>query len=217
LKNLVFACALASATLMSAAADAAIYNIDATSSTGTSLSLKAGVTYKVEWIGTADGGAYDSANVTCGTLSCASGFTNAITSRDPNFATAFMPGGSTVLDIFTYGSLGTTFNAADASLAAYQSGPINVYNIAIDAGTVGSPALVTTVPSPFTFIPDVTAVNTLVVTDVDATRTNNAGGVSLRITALGPVPEPGTWALSILGFGLVGAAVRSRKAAARYA
>jgi hypothetical protein len=39
-------------------------------------------------------------------------------------------------------------------------------------------------------------------------RTDNSGGVSLSIT---PVPEPGAWALMLLGFGGMGAMLRRRR------
>ena len=48
------------------------------------------------------------------------------------------------------------------------------------------------------------------IADADQNYANNFGGVSLRITA---VPEPSTWALAIMGFGMAGAMLRRRKAA----
>lgn len=51
------------------------------------------------------------------------------------------------------------------------------------------------------------------------TRTVGSGSLTARATA--PVPEPATWALMILGFGLVGGAIRStirrQKVSVRYA
>lgn len=43
---------------------------------------------------------------------------------------------------------------------------------------------------------------------------DNSGGVSLQLTA---VPEPGTWAMMILGFGIVGGAMRRRQKTLRFA
>jgi len=48
----------------------------------------------------------------------------------------------------------------------------------------------------------------------DAVRGDNFGGVSLRISA---APEPGTWALMLMGFGGAGAALRSRRRTAHAA
>ena len=40
------------------------------------------------------------------------------------------------------------------------------------------------------------------------------GGKSFALNVVGSVPEPGTWAMMLLGFGGIGLAVRRRKSAA---
>lgn len=214
LKRAVVAGAVGLALLGGSQAGATIYNIAATDGVGTVLVLGIG-SYRVEFLGIADGGAYDSANVSCATGPCAGGWTNNVTLRDSGFATAFLPGGSTTLDIFTVGALGSTYASAVASLAAYQAGPIDHYGVDIDAGVVGAPQLGFTYPtSPFVVQSTTPDSYRLVVSDFDNNRLNNQGGVSLRITA---VPEPATWALMIGGFGLTGAMLRRRSGSARAA
>jgi hypothetical protein len=203
-----FAAGVAGLAILGAGqAGAAIYNIAATDGVGTALTLSPG-SYRIEFIGIADGGAYDAANVLCPTGDCTTGWTNGFSVRDSSFAGAFQPGGSTTVDVFRAGTPNGSFASALASLAAYKTGPIDHYGVDINAGVVSAPALFMTYPtSPFI----VTSVDAesyrLVVTDLDNSRNNNQGGVSLRITA---VPEPGTWALMISGFGLAGAMLRRR-------
>lgn len=200
------AAGVASLALLGAGqAGAAIYNIAATDAVGTALTLSPG-SYRVEFIGIADGGAYDSANVLCAAGDCTTGWTNGFSTRDSNFAGAFMPGGSTTVDLFRVGGIGSSYASSLASLTAYKAGPVDHYGVDIIAGMIGTPVLFETLPSPFYVSADAETYR-LVVTDLDNTRTNNQGGVSLRITA---VPEPGTWALMIGGFGLAGVALRRR-------
>lgn len=189
-------------------ASAAIYNIAATDGLGTELVLGVG-SYRFEFIGVADGGAYDSANVVCATGPCTTGWTNGLSFRDSNFASANLPGGSTTVNVLRVGGFAATFASAAASLAAYKAGPIDLYGVDINQGVVSAPYLGASYPgSPFVLDSTVADTFRIVVTDIDASRLNNQGGVSLRITA---VPEPGTWALMIGGFALAGAALRRRR------
>jgi hypothetical protein len=208
LKHVIAAGVVGLALMGAGQAGAAVYNIDATDGLGTELVLGVG-SYRFEFIGAADGGAYDSANVTCASGPCTSGWTNGVSLRDGGFATAFLPGGSTTVDILSVGAIGSTHASALASLAAYQAGPIGHYGVDINAGVVSPPQLGETFPSsPFTFQSTVADIYRLVVTDLDGNRLNNQGGVSIRITA---VPEPASWALMIGGFGLAGAALRRQR------
>lgn len=45
----------------------------------------------------------------------------------------------------------------------------------------------------------------------DSNFGDNFGEITFDINAAGPVPEPATWALLILGFGFVGASLRSQR------
>ncbi len=64
------------------------------------------------------------------------------------------------------------------------------------------------------FIVSLNAPLTVLFVAGDAVRGDNFGGVSLRISA---APEPGTWALMLMGFGGAGAALRSRRRTAHAA
>lgn len=186
---------------------AAIYNIAATDGVGVELALGIG-SYRFEFIGTAGGGAYDAANVNCTIGPCATGWTNGFSLRDSDFATANLPGGSTTIDILSVGAIGSTHDSALAALTAYKAGPLDHYGVEINAGVISPPQLGATYPgSPFIIQSTVADTYRLVVTDIDGSRLNNQGGVSLRITA---VPEPASWALMIGGFGLTGAVLRRR-------
>ncbi|MDB5424122.1 MAG: hypothetical protein JWQ29_1538 [Phenylobacterium sp.] len=205
-KRAVVASAIGLALLGAGQAGAAIYDIDATDEVGTAITLGVGA-YRVEFIGIADGGAYDSAFVDCTGAACSTGWSNRFSVRDSDFADAFLPGGSSTVDVFSVG-LSNSFASAAASLAAYKAGPIDHYGVDIDSGVVGAPYLVETfASSPFTVHFSNSDTFHLVVTDYGS-RAGNQGGVSLRITA---VPEPASWALMIGGFGLTGAGLRRRQ------
>lgn len=209
-KTLIATAAVSLAMLAANPASAAIYNISATDDVGTEIVLGVGQ-YSVAFIGIADGGAYDSAFVTCPADPCVAGWANRVSLRGSDFANAFTPGESTTVDVLSVGSPSQVFASAAASLAAYKSGPINHYGVDIDGGVIGAPFLFTTyASSPFTLNSSVADTYRLVVTQVGSRR-NNLGGVSLSITA---VPEPTSWALMIGGFGLAGAALRRRRAVA---
>lgn len=208
IKHLTVACSAGLFAMGALPASAAIYDIAASDGAGVEITLSAG-RYRVEYVGIAGGGLYDAANTSCGGDACASGWTNAVSVRDSDFAAAFLPGGSSTVDVFTVGAIGSSFGSSAAALAAYRAGPINHYGVDIEEGVVGAPVLGET----FATSPFVVQVGgdtyRFLVTDTDGDRASNQGGVSLLITA---VPEPATWALMIGGFGLAGAALRRRAA-----
>jgi hypothetical protein len=164
--------------------------------------------YQFEWVGTAQGGAYDGAYVGCASA-CANGWTEAFTAMDANAIAAFgNPAGNADFSVYTDGAL---FSSALAALNAYQTQPVSAINLAITNGVVsnGPPISVTTQLTPFTFYFDGTP-SFLHVADPDKNSDNNSGGISLRIQA---VPEPATWGLMIMGFALTGAMLRRRSKA----
>jgi hypothetical protein len=188
--------AVALATLgCSAAADAAIINIDSKTA-GTTYTFDAG-SYLIQWIGVADGGAFDAWNPSCPTGDCATGW------RDV-FATTTDSGPTP--DFTAYAVGGGTFSSALASLAAFKAAP-NVF--ANDFHWNGSSYQIVgtdTIAQPW--IVNIQAPVTVSFYIPDGTRGDNYGGVSLRVSA---VPEPATWTMMILGFGGVGLVLRRRR------
>lgn len=205
------AAALACGLAAAAPAGAAIYNIAATDGVGVDVTLSAGKTYRVDWIGVADGGLYDSANGNCPTGDCSSGWNNGLFNVEvPHNPANFE------LDIYTIagGAPPPAFSVASfaspsLALAAYKAGDgINIFHVAIVGGNpVGGLVFDGTFPNPLIVTGDGTTTR-LLVADFDQNRENNFGGVSLRIAA---VPEPATWALLILGFGAAGGMLRRRR------
>jgi hypothetical protein len=58
------------------------------------------------------------------------------------------------------------------------------------------------------------AINGQLIRNVTISLNGDVGDIrQFRIGGVAEVPEPGTWAMMIAGFGLVGAAARQRKAA----
>lgn len=185
--------------LLPLSAHAAIVNISAADGVGTEVTFGPGL-YSISWIGTADGGLYDSAGGIALCNGCNVGFSNAFAARDSSFGSSNFEVG-----IFTTRSV---YGSAAAALAAYQAGtPIyhdwaHVVNGVVTSGTDGLLA------NPWIADPEDGTYH-LVVFDADGTRTNNTGGISLRIDRVGDaVPEPATWAMMLAGFGAVGAAMR---------
>jgi hypothetical protein len=187
---------------LASAAQAAI-TIDISATGGPTVYTFDPGTYRVEWIGVADGGAYDAWNPTCPTGDCTSGW------RDV-FRASSDPGPTPELNVFSIP--GGTFASALASLAAFQAAPtiINTTLTWNGSAYVVSGTEFPTQPLFATF----DAPSTITFSAGDATRDDNYGGVSLRFTA---VPEPATWAMMVLGFGGAGVALRARRRAARQA
>lgn len=201
MKKLLLAAAAATA-LASSPAHATIYNISATDSVGVEVTIDPGI-YLFKWVGIADGGLYDSAGGISVCTGCASGFSNALGIRDSAF-------GSTDFEV-TFFTTRAVYATAAESLAAYKAGsPIYSDWVRFVNGSVfgnGSDGLI---PFPAISDPD-DGVYRLVVLDADSTRTNNTGGVSFSVERIGePVPEPATWAMMLVGFAAVGAAMRRR-------
>jgi hypothetical protein len=181
-----------------AAATAATVDISATSATGTTFHFTPG-DYLFEWIGTADGGAFNGWNGSCPTGTCTSGWTeqfSVTTSNDPGFIQIFNLAGN------------PTFASASAALAAYRSAA----SIARNEFVLGTPLVLaesSVVTQPWIVQADSTF--DAVFRAGDGSPTDNFGGVSLRVTSAPSVPEPATWAMMILGMGFVGVGLRLRR------
>jgi hypothetical protein len=194
LSKFAAAAALSLATLCGGAAQAAILNISATSP-GATFDFAAG-SYLIEWIGTADGGAYNGWNGACPTGDCNSGWRE-------NFTAVGDPGPNPDLQSF---GLGPSFSSALAALAAYKAAPTITINNLTWNGSMYVPDGFEVVPQPF--IVDIESPLTVKFFAGDGSPGDNFGGVSLRISA---APEPGTWALMLLGFGGAGVMLRTRR------
>jgi len=188
--------AVACALGFSATANAAIINLDSTSSVGVDFTFAPG-TYKIEFIGTADGGAYNGWNSACPAGVCpASGWRETF-----NVDVNGQP------DIEVFSIPGPAFSSALAALAAFQAAPFILDTTLTPVGGGAYTATGTnSIPQPWIVNPAAPTLVTFFLRDL--TRDDNVGGVSLRITA---VPEPSTWAMMLLGFGGLGAALRSRR------
>ena len=193
------ALALAFGLLLTAScASAAIVNIDAQTSNGTSLLLAAG-TYDVTFVGTSTPGAvYDAWNpygAVAGqyTDRFAIGFGANYTSNFIQYENGDSSGNAPTYD-----------TAADA-LAAYQASEANgsIYGFTDDT----TPGTLATTPISFTL----NAPTTVGFFVRDSYYGDHFGGVSLDLTATGGVPEPATWTLLLIGFGGLGAATRGAR------
>jgi hypothetical protein len=182
--------------MLAHSAQAAIVNIDATASSAVFYTFDPG-TYHIEWIGKADGGAYDAWNPSCPTGDCTSGWRDVFTATTD---TGLHP------SLDTYSIPGGPFASALASLAAFKAAP-SIIDTQLDwngamyvptpGGTIAQPWIIT-----------VAAPTTVAFFAGDGTKGDNFGGVSLRFTA---VPEPAAWTMMILGLGGVGVALRQRR------
>jgi hypothetical protein len=188
---------------LSTPASAAIVNIDASDSVGVEVSFDPG-SYLIKWIGIADGGLYDAANVSFCNPGCSTGFSNAFVARDQYFGSADFE-----IQLFTTRTL---YGSAADSLAAYKSGNA-IYSdfVRFVNGSIFETGSEGLLPNPWIVTASQFETFKLVVLDGDGNRANNSGGVSLSIERIAnAVPEPASWALMLAGFGLVGAAMRRR-------
>ena len=155
--------------------------------------------YTITAIGTADGGQFDawsSPNVGCIEVCTPQWHWNfsAIAQGD---------------DTLHFVGIGNGFATAGAALTAAQTAAAwNSGTFALPNG----PFVPGMQPTPFTFTLDGLTTLLFTISDGDNNYANNAGGVSFRIAAA--VPEPATWAMLIGGFGMIGLAMRRRRALA---
>ena len=187
MRKMILAMAAAAAIASAAPARATIVDVDARSSAGTTLNLGPG-TYTANYIGIANGGAYDAWNAWGQVSGCDNSGENCSTGWLDEVAIDF--GGGNV-DLYSVGGPGNgIFSTAAQALSVYEAGPLFVD--AIPAGFVPTAGIGFTLASAQTvrFFVD------------DTPLSDNLG-----------VPEPSAWALMIAGFGLAGAALRRRRAA----
>src|SRR5207302_4266297 len=149
--------------------------------------------YPSEFIGTANGGAFNAWNSSCPAGDCVGGWRDA-------FSVTIDPGPHPDIDFFFVA--GPTYDSALAALAGFQTSPLQ------DAAFVWNGSAYVLDSQQQINQPWVITANTSVTANLfisDATRADNFGGVSLRVTA---VPEPQAWTLLVLGFGGLGAMLR---------
>jgi hypothetical protein len=193
--------------LTAAAAHATIVDISAVTATGQTpvvLHLTGGQQYQISWAGIAGGGLYDAFNTGCPNQVCPSfGWRN-----DVFFTVSASPGEVFHVTIPNPNVVNGTgqFASASAALQGYQTTPaLWIWDI---PPSNGIPTYDGTT-QPWLAEPDVDLDVRFFIPD--NTRSDNFGGVSLRVEAVA-VPEPATWALMIVGFGAIGALVRRRAA-----
>lgn len=205
-KTLAFALPAAA---MSAPASAAIVDIDSLSATGTIVALGAG-TYRVTYAGIAGGGAYDAFNYWGQVGGCNGQGTGCDLGWSNSFAIDFGGGNGTGYGLATTGGVRQVFATPALALSAYSSSTLQSASLAQIGGNAnyfmqGGNAYVDVV-QPITF--SLGSAQNVRFFVIDSLYTDNVGGVSLNLAA---VPEPGTWALLIAGFGATGAAMRGRR------
>jgi PEP-CTERM motif-containing protein len=177
---------------------AAIVDVNAQTATGlnpATFTFTPG-TYQIEYVGTADGGAYDAYKL-CSTCAWQLNLLY------------FEPDEPVQPDLVRIGSpTGVGFATAADALAGFQGPSLLLTTIPYPYSGAGASSLL--VANPWIVeIEDTVTVGLFIGDQGD--RTDNVGGASLRISAVG-VPEPSTWALMILGFGAAGAVLRRRRA-----
>jgi hypothetical protein len=150
--------------------------------------------YSLTAIGTADGGLYNAWNANSQPdcqRNCSTGWQWGYTYFSaPNVLTLIGVAGQSATDL----------DALDAVQASptFNFGTFNITTSTFTPGAVGNP---------FTFTLDQTSTFGVFIVDGDGDYAHNLGGVSFRITR---VPEPATWAMMLLGFVGIGAAMRRR-------
>lgn len=197
-KVLSIAIAATLAFVASSQANAMIVNIDA--KTGVDVTLAPG-RYLVQWIGVANGGAYDAYNANCPTGACTSGWSTGFIETD----TPFDPNGT--INIYNFGS---TYSSAATALNAIKTAASFSHGHFDFVGGVRGP-FVLDAPIAQPWLLDIqlgAGSSHLSVIDPDRDLSNNFGGVSFSVVA---VPEPSVWAMTIFGLGALGARLRHRR------
>ncbi|MDB5423711.1 MAG: hypothetical protein JWQ29_1127 [Phenylobacterium sp.] len=177
-------------------AGATIYNISATAGSPVVITLAQG-SYQISWVGVADGGLYDAWNGNCPTGACTGGWTNTFNVID-------LPVNPNNFTVSVFG-VGLHATALESLHAIQTSATMVNGDVHVVGGVAG--AFIPNTPIALPWIAHVDGGSFRFAVG-DNTLANNFGGVSLDITA---VPEPASWALLVGGFGLAGAALRSRR------
>lgn len=183
-----------------------VVNVSAQSSIGNTLFLDAG-SYDFSFIGTAQGGAYDAGNAWADVAgcdgagaNCSRGWLNAL----------FIDLGNTS-GVFDRTN-GFAFWPDNAATTPYYATPGAAITAATTGGyTVSSLAggSYSAEKAPFSLnLQNGQEVNFFI---KDSNYSDNQGGVSLALSKVAAVPEPATWAMMFVGFGLLGAVMRRRR------
>lgn len=212
-KNLILCCTAAIALAAASGASAAtLVNVNAATNAGTVVGLTAG-TYTVEFVGMADGGAYNAWNAWQGdTVGCNGAGENCSRGWLVNLAADFGSSGSfdrSNAYFYTQTKLPDNnfrFSTAEAALAQIQTVGDFIY---APAEFYKDPSAFTAFGGPITFtLSSDQDVNFFI---QDSPLNDNVGGVSFVLNQVSSaVPEPASWALMIAGFGIAGLAMRRR-------
>ncbi|MBV8685028.1 MAG: PEP-CTERM sorting domain-containing protein [Caulobacteraceae bacterium] len=210
------AAVMGAAAVGAAQASPFIVNISATSGQGTVFDPAPGW-YTAQWIGTAQGGAYDAENVTCGSPTCTTGWTEGFVSFESAAINAIRNGLNGQYDWYTVNDV-ANYSSALAALNAFQTaGTVLDNHMPIVAGVPNNYWIISTdtIAQPWTFYFDGQP-QYLVPLDGLTDQSNAYGGVSLLVTPTA-VPEPATWTLMLGGVAGLGALLRRRRSADRVA
>lgn len=208
-RKVLAAAALGAGLVMATSVDAAtIVNISASNQIGATVSLAAG-TYTINLIGTAQGGAYSGWSPWNANAGCDVGGSNCSQGYKDDFAIDFGHGVGNFDRVdgtnYTDGQLWATDLQA---LAAFQAGPISGALLPVATLGPGNP-----VAYPITFT--LASAQDVKFFAMDSAYADNRGGISLQLTTpttpTTAVPEPAGWAMMLVGFGGLGAAIRGRR------
>jgi hypothetical protein len=196
-RTLILAIASAGAITLCTPAEATIVNIDGRSSVGTTLTLAAG-TYSATYAGISGGGAYDAWNAWGQVGGCDGAGENCSEGWLNQFTIDF--GGGHFDSYAALNPAQRVVGTAAQSLADYQAGPLLVSHDGA-ADVVGTIQFTLASAQSVQFLVE------------DTPYGDNLGGVSIDLSSNSApgVPEPSTWALIVMGFGALGAALRARK------
>jgi len=187
-----------------------IVNISAANGDGTIVALNAG-TYTIKFIGTGEGGAYAGYSPWLSNSGCDGSGMNCSTGFIENLAIDFGVGGLfTRVNGYQHGLLSVPGNNHIFDTGAQAIADINAGDIVrAPLPQVNDPNAYVSLGGPISFTLGASqSVNFFI---YDYPYNDNRGGVSILLDdGIAAVPEPASWAMMILGLGVIGTTMRRR-------